>query len=239
MERAAARPVASCCRGSALTIGHAAPAVEPALRRRRSCERIVRQTLQQLAAHGARSVVVHTGHGPLDLDPPRSSASARRSRRTAGGPGLPRLRRVLPRAQRGPGTGLGTTWPVAIDHGSIMETSWVLAMEPDLVALDRLPGEDRTMRRGRSWGSTARTRGRWPAPPSARRSWGDARRCSPSGPRACSTASTSTRSPTCAPSSPLLAGAHAAASYPRRGRHSPFSRFATRARSRATSPACA
>jgi hypothetical protein len=37
------------------------------------------------------------------------------------------------------GTGLGTAWPVAIDHGSTMETSWVAGLEPDLVRVDRLP----------------------------------------------------------------------------------------------------
>ena len=37
------------------------------------------------------------------------------------------------------GAGLGTDWPVAIDHGSITETSWVMAMQPSLVDLERLP----------------------------------------------------------------------------------------------------
>jgi hypothetical protein len=39
------------------------------------------------------------------------------------------------------GTGLGTDWPVAVDHGSTMETSWVAALAPDLVATDRLPAD--------------------------------------------------------------------------------------------------
>ncbi|MEJ7752733.1 MAG: creatininase family protein [Candidatus Limnocylindrales bacterium] len=37
------------------------------------------------------------------------------------------------------GTGLGTDWPVAVDHASTMETSWLSALEPSLVATDRLP----------------------------------------------------------------------------------------------------
>lgn len=41
------------------------------------------------------------------------------------------------------GTGLGTDWPVAVDHGSTMETSWVSALEPGLVAIDRLPTDPR------------------------------------------------------------------------------------------------
>jgi hypothetical protein len=37
------------------------------------------------------------------------------------------------------GTGLGSAWPVTVDHGSTMETSWVAGLEPDLVRVDRLP----------------------------------------------------------------------------------------------------
>ena len=39
------------------------------------------------------------------------------------------------------GTGLGTDWPVTVDHGATMETSWVAALAPDLVATDRLPDD--------------------------------------------------------------------------------------------------
>ena len=39
------------------------------------------------------------------------------------------------------GTGLGTDWPVAVDHAATMETSWVAALAPDLVATDRLPDD--------------------------------------------------------------------------------------------------
>ncbi len=37
------------------------------------------------------------------------------------------------------GAGLGSDWPVAIDHASIVETSWMMAIRPDLVQLQRLP----------------------------------------------------------------------------------------------------
>ena len=46
------------------------------------------------------------------------------------------------------GTGLGTDWPVAVDHGSTMETSWVAALEPDLVDVDRLPDDPAATRVG-------------------------------------------------------------------------------------------
>ena len=39
------------------------------------------------------------------------------------------------------GTGLGTDWPVAVDHAATMETSWIAALAPDLVATDRLPDD--------------------------------------------------------------------------------------------------
>ena len=104
-------------------------------------EAALRQTLEQLADHGARVVVVHTGHGPLDLDHliKRVCAEVEASDRTpdafrAYGLCYLELNAAL-------GTGLGTEWPVAVDHGTIMETSWMLAIEPDLVHLDRLPDD--------------------------------------------------------------------------------------------------
>ncbi|MFV2063621.1 MAG: creatininase family protein [Chloroflexota bacterium] len=102
-------------------------------------EKALRQTIQQLAAFGARVVVVHTGHGPLDLDHliKRVCGEIQASDETsddfrAYGLCYLELNAAL-------GTGLGSDWPVALDHGSIMETSWVMAMEPDLVHLNRLP----------------------------------------------------------------------------------------------------
>jgi creatinine amidohydrolase len=105
-------------------------------------EAVLRQTLLGVAAHGARVAVVHTGHGPLDLDHliKRVCVEVEASDRVPEGfraYGLCYLELNVAL-----GTGLGTDWPVAIDHGSIVETSWVMAMEPDLVALERLPEPD-------------------------------------------------------------------------------------------------
>ena len=104
-------------------------------------ESAIRQTLVQLADHGARVVVVHTGHGPLDLDHliKRVCADVESSEAVpddfrAYGLCYLELNAAL-------GTGLGTAWPVAVDHGSIMETSWMMAIEPELVHLDRLPDD--------------------------------------------------------------------------------------------------
>jgi creatinine amidohydrolase len=101
----------------------------------------VRQTILQLADHGARVVVVHTGHGPLDLAHliKRVCAEVEASPHTPAdfrAYGLCYLE--LNAAQ---GAGLDSAWPVAIDHGSIVETSWVMAMEPELVDLERLPAD--------------------------------------------------------------------------------------------------
>lgn len=104
-------------------------------------EACLRSTIGQLAAHGARVVVVHTGHGPLDL----AHLVKRVCREVEASAGMPDGFRAYGlcylELNAALGAGLGSEWPVAIDHGSIVESSWVLAMEPDLVALDRLPAD--------------------------------------------------------------------------------------------------
>jgi creatinine amidohydrolase len=96
----------------------------------------LRQTLRQLPEFGVRLAVVHTGHAPLDLihlvKRVCAEVEAEGSGLRAYGVCYLELNAVL-------GTGLGTGWPVAVDHGATMETSWIAAIEPDLVAIDRLP----------------------------------------------------------------------------------------------------
>lgn len=102
-------------------------------------EAFLRSSIDQLAAQGTRVVVVHTGHGPLDL----AHLIKRVCAEVEASPGVPEGFRAYGlcylELNAALGAGLASEWPVAIDHGSIVETSWVLAMEPDLVALDRLP----------------------------------------------------------------------------------------------------
>lgn len=98
----------------------------------------IRQTLRQLPDHGVRVAVVHTGHGPLDLLHLIKRVCAEveaeiPSLRTYGVCYL-ELNAAL-------GTGLGTGWPVAVDHASTMETSWIAALEPDLVDMAELPDD--------------------------------------------------------------------------------------------------
>ena len=94
------------------------------------------------AAHRARRARRHRPHGARSARPqPPHQARLRRGGGRAG------RRRAAVRAyglcylelNAALGAGLGTDWPVAVDHGSITETSWVMAMEPDLVDLERLP----------------------------------------------------------------------------------------------------
>jgi creatinine amidohydrolase len=123
-------------------------------------EAALRQTIDQLAGFGARVVVVHTGHGPLDLAHliKRVCGEVEESRRhgtdfRAYGLCYLELNAAL-------GAGLGTEWPVAIDHGSIVETSWLSAIEPDLVHLDRLPADPAAAGIVGIYGPNPRTRAR-------------------------------------------------------------------------------
>jgi creatinine amidohydrolase len=103
-------------------------------------EATLRATIDQLAAAGARVVVVHTGHAPLDLlhRIKRVCAEAEAERRVADDRfrayGLCYLE-----LNAAHGAGLGTDWPVPVDHGSVLETSLVLAIAPELVGLSALP----------------------------------------------------------------------------------------------------
>ena len=102
-------------------------------------ERSVRATIEQAAAFGARTVVVHTGHGPLDLIHLIKRVCAEVETAAPGGPDYRAYGVCYLELNAANGVQLGTEWPVAIDHGAVIETSWVLAVAPDLVRLDRLP----------------------------------------------------------------------------------------------------
>ncbi len=98
----------------------------------------LRQTLRQLPGHGARLAVVHTGHAPLDLlhliKRVCSEVEAEDIGLRAMGVCYLELNAAL-------GTGLGTAWPVTVDHASTIETSWTSALAPDLVDTGRLPDD--------------------------------------------------------------------------------------------------
>lgn len=98
----------------------------------------LRQTLRQLPAQGVRLAVVHTGHGPLDLDHLIKRVCAEVESQAIG---LRAMGLCYLELNAALGTGLGTDWPVAVDHASTMETSWMSALAPSLVATDRLPDD--------------------------------------------------------------------------------------------------
>jgi len=108
-------------------------------------EDALRQTIRQLPAYGVRLAVIHTGHGPLDLNHLIKRVCAEVS---ADSSGLQAMGLCYLELNAALGTGLGTDWPVAVDHGSTMETSWVAALEPDLVEVDRLPDDPAATRVG-------------------------------------------------------------------------------------------
>jgi creatinine amidohydrolase len=99
-------------------------------------EGALRDTLVQLADDGVRVLVVHTGHAPLDLIHliKRVCADVEGAR-----PGVRAYGLCYLELNAALGTGLGTDWPVAVDHASTMETSWLQALEPSLVDVTTLP----------------------------------------------------------------------------------------------------
>ncbi len=98
----------------------------------------LRQTLVQLPGHGVRVAVVHSGHAPLDLDHLVKRVCAEVEGK---GIGLRAMGLTYLELNAALGTGLGTGWPVAVDHAATMETSWVAALEPELVATGVLPDD--------------------------------------------------------------------------------------------------
>ena len=104
-------------------------------------ERVVRATIVQTAAFGARTVIVHTGHGPLDLSHLIKRVCAEVEATAPGGPDFRAYGVCYLELNAANRVGLGTDWPVAIDHGAIVETSWGLAVAPELVRMERLPAD--------------------------------------------------------------------------------------------------
>lgn len=95
----------------------------------------VRETLDQLASRGFRAAVVLTGHGPLDLNHllKRACREAQDANRGFAAYGLCWLELNASRL-----TGPEPGEPTSVDHAAMVETSWMLALEPELVRLDRL-----------------------------------------------------------------------------------------------------
>jgi creatinine amidohydrolase len=92
-------------------------------------------TLGQLARRGFAAVMVVTGHGPLDLNHLLKRACREVDELHSGFSAealcwLELNAARLTEEERGE--------PTTVDHAARIETSWMLALEPDLVRLDRL-----------------------------------------------------------------------------------------------------
>jgi creatinine amidohydrolase len=95
----------------------------------------VRETVALLARRGFRVVVVLTGHGPLDLVHLLKRVCAQT---TAAQPQLRAYGLCWLELNAAAMTGPEDGEPRVIDHAALVETSWMLALQPDLVRLDRL-----------------------------------------------------------------------------------------------------
>lgn len=95
----------------------------------------VRATIDQLVHRGFRAVVVLTGHGPLDLNHllKRACGEAEVEHPGLAAYGLCWLELNAARLS-GPEEGE----PTVVDHAALVETSWLLELEPELVRLERL-----------------------------------------------------------------------------------------------------
>jgi creatinine amidohydrolase len=105
----------------------------------------VRETVEQLANRGFRAVVVLAGHCPLDLvhllKRVCAEASAGRDDLVAYGCCWLELNAA---GLTGPQEGE----PRVVDHAAMVETSWMLALEPELVHLDRLADDPEAVHAG-------------------------------------------------------------------------------------------
>jgi creatinine amidohydrolase len=95
----------------------------------------VRATLDQLALRGFRAAVVLTGHGPLDLNHLLKRACREAE---AANPGFAAYGLCWLELNASRLTAPEAGEPTVVDHAAMVETSWMLALEPDLVRLDRL-----------------------------------------------------------------------------------------------------
>jgi creatinine amidohydrolase len=95
-----------------------------------------RAVVEQLHHRGVAVVVLVTGHGPLDLIHLLKRVAAETDQVGARAYGLCWLELNAAQLEK-PETGE----PTVIDHASTIETSWMLALEPELVHLGGLPDD--------------------------------------------------------------------------------------------------
>lgn len=92
-------------------------------------------TVEGLADRGFAAVIVVTGHGPLDLNHLLKRVCAEVEQRRSGLSAYALCWLELNAARL---TEPEPDEPTCVDHAARVETSWMLALEPDLVRIDRL-----------------------------------------------------------------------------------------------------
>jgi creatinine amidohydrolase len=98
-----------------------------------------RAVVAQLRRRGVQVIVLLTGHGPLDL-----IHLLKRVARDTSLPGSPVYGLCWLELNAARLTEPQTGEPTVVDHASTIETSWMLALAPDLVDLDQLPDDPAT-----------------------------------------------------------------------------------------------
>jgi creatinine amidohydrolase len=92
-------------------------------------------TVERLADRGFSVVIVVTGHGPLDLNHLLKRVCAEVEQRRSGLSAYALCWLELNAARL---TEPESDEPTCVDHAARVETSWMLALEPELVQIDRL-----------------------------------------------------------------------------------------------------
>lgn len=103
------------------------------------------ETLAQLSRRGFRVVVLLTGHGPLDLIHMLKRVCAEAE---ASDPGLRAYGLCWLELNAARMTGPQQGEPTVVDHAALVETSWMLHLEPELVRLDLLEDDPEALHTG-------------------------------------------------------------------------------------------
>jgi creatinine amidohydrolase/Fe(II)-dependent formamide hydrolase-like protein/catechol 2,3-dioxygenase-like lactoylglutathione lyase family enzyme len=101
-------------------------------------ERWAQETIAQLHARGFHAVVLLSGHGPMDLLHLLKRVGREQE---AALPGLRTYALHWLELAAASHDGLDDAAPGLVDHAGAVETSWMLAVQPEDVRLDRLPAD--------------------------------------------------------------------------------------------------
>jgi creatinine amidohydrolase/Fe(II)-dependent formamide hydrolase-like protein len=101
-------------------------------------ERFAQETIEQLYKRGFRAIVLLSGHGPLDLLHLLKRVGREQEAKL---PGLRTYGLHWLELAAATHDGIADMGPGLVDHAGSVETSWMLAVQPEDVRLDRLPAD--------------------------------------------------------------------------------------------------